>query len=288
MARWTYPLHFIDFETARVAVPFFAGQRPYANIAFQFSHHEVQQDATVAHRHQFLSTTPGQRPNYEFVRQLKAAVGDHGTVFMWTAHERTTLNAILIELNEDPTPPGDANAIRAAILELTTDVGAMNQMLHPGSRATVDLCDLAKSAFFHPATAGSSSIKKVLPAVMRSSPYLAKRYSQPIYGASGGITSLNFTNQAWWRATADGAENPYKLLQPVFSDVPRDKLDKLESGGDMEIAEGGAATTAFARLQFDNVAQPERAAIEAAMLRYCELDTLAMVLIYEAWREWSK
>jgi hypothetical protein len=32
----------------------------------------------------------------------------------------------------------------------------------------------------------------------------------------------------------------------------------------------------------------ERSEIEAALLKYCELDTFAMVMIYEAWREWCR
>jgi hypothetical protein len=75
-------------------------------------------------------------------------------------------------------------------------------------------------------------------------------------------------------------------LPPVFADLPRETVDALESDGRLEIAQGGAAMTAFARLQFEAVAPEERRAIEAALLRYCELDTLAMVMIYEAWRDW--
>jgi len=30
----TYPLHFIDFETSRLAVPYHAGMRPYEQVAF--------------------------------------------------------------------------------------------------------------------------------------------------------------------------------------------------------------------------------------------------------------
>jgi hypothetical protein len=56
---------------------------------------------------------------------------------------------------------------------------------------------------------------------------------------------------------------------------------------DIDIAEGGAAAMAFARLQFEDLGPDVRAAIKAALLRYCELDTLAMVMIVEAWREWS-
>ena len=77
-SQWQYPLHFIDFETARVAIPFFKGQKPYSNIAFQFSHHEMHSDGAVEHKNQFLSVTPGVKPNYEFVRELKNAIGGCG------------------------------------------------------------------------------------------------------------------------------------------------------------------------------------------------------------------
>lgn len=285
MSIWTFPLHFIDFETSRVAIPFFAGQRPYANIAFQFSHHVVQADGSVAHQSQFLSTTPGVRPNYEFVRKLKQAIGDKGTVFIWSPHENTTLNAILAELEEDQSPPVDAALLKAAICNLTRlKKGCV--VGREGNRAMVDLCQLAKIAYFHPSSKASSSIKKVLPAVMQSSSFLRERYSKPIYGSKTGIPSLNFKDQVWWVQSDTSVENPYKLLPPVFNDMPQEMLEDMESEDDLAIAEGGAATTAFARLQFDNLSPNERNSIETSMLRYCELDTMAMVMIYEAWREW--
>lgn len=283
MDSWVFPLHFIDFETARVAIPFFAGQRPYANIAFQFSHHVVDADGRAEHRSQFLSTTPGKKPNYDFVRALQAALGSTGTVFMWSPHENTTLNAILEELEQDPTPPPDAADFGAFIRSLTTRK-ARKSIAATGNRALVDLCRLAEKAFFHPATKGSSSIKKVLPAVMQSSGYLKRRYSQPIYGAKGGIPSLNFVDQVWWQEADGAVVDPYRLLPPVFTDLPREVVDALEADDDLEIAQGGAATTAYARLQFEHLAPQERQSIEAALLRYCELDTLAMVMVYEAWR----
>ena len=87
----------------------------------------------------------------------------------------------------------------------------------------------------------------------------------------------------------DGAVvDPYRLLPPVFTDLPREVVDALEADDDLEIAQGGAATTAYARLRFEDNAPQERKSVQAALLRYCELDTLAMVLVYEAWREWLK
>ena len=49
MSTWQYPYHFIDFETSTVAIPFHAGMRPYEAVAFQFSHHVMQSDGSVAH-----------------------------------------------------------------------------------------------------------------------------------------------------------------------------------------------------------------------------------------------
>lgn len=281
MATWDYPLHFIDFETARVAIPFYAGQRPYANIAFQFSHHRVDRDGTVTHASQYLSLERGVSPNYEFTRQLKAAVGDRGTIFMWTAHENTTLRAILEELEDDPKPPGDSGELMEFLASVTRETG-----VREGSRAMYDLCDLAKKSFFHPATKGSSSLKKVLPAVMASSHYLRERYGSPMYGAAGGIKSNNFKDWQWWQPVNGVPANPYALLPPVFDDLPRDVLDGLDADEDMQLAEGGAATTAWARIQFEETDGLEVDRVTAALLRYCELDTLAMVMVYEAWREW--
>ena len=276
MKKWTFPLHFIDFETARVAVPFHMNQSPYANVAFQFSHHMMHQDGRVQHSSQWLNSTPGISPNYDFVRQLKMDLGEAGTIFMWSPHETRTLKAIRAELEKDDTAPEDAD-------DLKTFIGTL---VEGGGREIVDLLALAERAFFHPATKGGSSLKKILPAVMAASDFLKKRYSQPIYGAVGGIPSLNFKDWSWWREQAGQVMNPYRLLPPVFNDLSPEVQEKLDSVEDMQVAQGGAAATAYVRLQFEELFRWERESIEEALRRYCELDTQAMVMIYEAWREW--
>jgi len=47
------------------------------------------------------------------------------------------------------------------------------------------------------------------------------------------------------------------------------------------IADGGAALTAFGKLQYTDMSEEERLEIKNSLLKYCELDTLAMVMIYE-------
>ena len=57
-----------------------------------------------------------------------------------------------------------------------------------------------------------------------------------------------------------------------------------ENPDELVIAEGGAAATAYSRLQFEDISPEARAKINAALLRYCELDTLAMVMIVQGWK----
>lgn len=186
----------------------------------------AEADGRVEHRTQFLSTTP-QEANYYFVRALQAALGLTGTVFMWSPHESSTVNAILDELGQDPAPPPDAAALGSFIRSLTTRKAGDGDV-EAGNRALADLCRLAEKAFFHPATKGSNSIKKVLPAVMQSSEYLKRKYSRPIYGAMGGIQSLNFVDHVWWQEVGGAVVDPYRLLPPVFTDLPREVVDALE------------------------------------------------------------
>ena len=283
MSAWIYPLHFIDFETSRTAIPFFKGQKPYSNVAFQFSHHIVHADQRVEHQSQYLETRCGIHPNYSFVRALMASVGETGTIFMWTPHENTTLNSILAELMDDEFAPTDAALLQDFIRDITLE--RVNQrIVRAGKRPMVDLCDLAKKAFFHKMTHGSSSIKKVLPAVMHSSAFLKDKYSRPLFKSKG--ESLNFEEMIWWRADHGVVTSPYDLLPPVFDDIDQEAIETLELDSDLHISEGGAATVAYGRLQFTDVSPLLRQAVHQSLLRYCELDTLAMIMVYEAFRHW--
>jgi hypothetical protein len=77
--------------------------------------------------------------------------------------------------------------------------------------------------------------------------------------------------------------DPYKQLPKMFRDVSDHDFERLSE--EDELKDGGAAMTAYARMQFEEMDPAERQELEAALLRYCELDTLAMVMIYEAWKD---
>lgn len=81
----------------------------------------------------------------------------------------------------------------------------------------------------------------------------------------------------WLQQGSDGLVlDPYKLLLiKLEGDVSDDETEG--------IYQGGAASYAYLRLQFEDIQPAERVAIVLALLRYCELDTLAILMILQGW-----
>ena len=170
---------------------------------------------------------------------------------------------------------------------MITHSGSSSTEEWTGHRDMVDLLDMVKRYYYDPLMGGSNSIKKVLPAILSTSEFLSEKYSQPIYGAI--IKSKNFKDHTWLTRDENGKLiNPYSTLPPVHAEASNESLDELMLGEDSEIIDGGAAMIAYARMQFTEMTEAERERIRQALLRYCELDTLAMVMIYEAWKDWCK
>ena len=76
-------------------------------------------------------------------------------------------------------------------------------------------------------------------------------------------------------------KDPYDLLPKLFPGEI--SVDKRLLTNEVELKNGGAALMAYAKMQFEDMSDYERGTLENALLKYCELDTLAMVMIYEAW-----
>jgi len=270
MDSWTYPLHFIDFEAVLAAIPFHKGMYPYDYVPFQFSCHTMYEDGSVVHRADWIEETPGKFPSITFVRKLKECLeGDEGTVFRFHNFENTVLSKMkaLIQDRE----PDDAEEL----------VEFIDTLIKGGEREMVDQYQMIKKYYYSPIMKGSNSIKKVLPAVLSESPKIQEIYSNPYSG-------LYLNNKIFYQVDPETglAKNPYDLLNPVGHGIP-DYQEGDRAVDDESISEGGAAMMAWSRLQFDDLDETERQAILQSLYEYCELDTLAMVMIHQHW-EWLK
>lgn len=281
MEKWQFPLHFIDFETSSSALPFMANMSPYEQVAFQFSHHMVLEDGTINHQTEYINNTPGDFPNFSFARSLYQALkNDDGTIFRYHNHENTILNVIIGQLHNSTEP--DAAELITFFKSITNSTGKSTEEWK-GERAMVDLHRVIKEFYYNPLSKGSISIKDILPACLNTSAILKSKYSQSI-GALN-ISSKNFTpDHVWLKLNGEKAESPYQMLPPLFENWDPSQLEDTLSGIE-DVADGGAALTAYAKLQYQDMSDQERAEITKGLLKYCELDTLAMVMVYEHLKE---
>lgn len=285
LASWKFPLNFIDFETTAVAIPFFKGMRPYEQVAFQFSHHIVYEDGRVKHHNQYINTNSGEFPNFQFLRALKRSLEvNEGSIFRYHNHENTILNVIYTQLKA--SQENDREELLSFIESITKETGKKPQW--EGERNMIDLQQTVVKYYFDPSTGGSNSIKAILPSVLLQSTYLQEKYTQPL--SQINVSSLNFgATQVLLNFENGVPVNPYLLLPPIFDGYTAEELEDIAESFDTDeggaIKDGGAALFAYNKLQFNDVPSVEREATNSALLRYCELDTLAMVMLYEYFRE---
>lgn len=140
LADTTFPRYYLDFEGVAPAVPRWAGTRPYQQLPFQWSLHIERADGSLEHR-AFLHTAP-EAPMRPAMEQLLAAIGKRGTVFVYN---RSYEGRVLREMAALFPDLGD----RLAAIE----------------KRFVDLLDIARRHYYHPAMMGSWSIKAVLPTI---------------------------------------------------------------------------------------------------------------------------
>ncbi len=281
LASWVFPLNFIDFETSAVALPFNKGRKPYEQIAFQFSHHTIDKNGIIKHESEYINFEAGKFPNFEFVRALKKALSiNKGSIFKYATHENSILNAIYLQLESSNEP--DKKDLQEFIQSISHSKSD-STIKWCGERNMIDLCEVVKKYYYDPFMGGSNSIKAVLPAVLNSSKYLQEKYSQPI--GQIGVGSKNFNNKHTWFQFEQGKlVSPYKILPPLFNNWTEEQLEATISELD-SIANGGAALTAYGKLQYTDMTEEERIELKNSLLKYCELDTLAMVMIYEFFKE---
>ena len=148
LAPHGFPAYFLDFESIYFAVPIWKDTRPYQQIVFQFSLHNLEEVGEL--RHTAFLDLSGDDPSEPFAKALIAACGDAGPVFVYNgAFEKTRINE-LAERYPD---------LAEALLAINARV--------------VDLLPIARNRYYHPSQCGSWSIKAVLPAVVPELSYEA-------------------------------------------------------------------------------------------------------------------
>lgn len=145
-----YPLYHFDFETFAAAVPPYDASRPHQPIPFQYSLHVQRSPGGDAVPHAFLGDGRGD-PREALTQQLLRDLGEHGDILVFHASfERARLQELARDL------PHHASALETLLPRLK------------------DLeVPFLSGWYYAPAMNGSTSIKKVLPALVPALSYKA-------------------------------------------------------------------------------------------------------------------
>src|SRR5699024_8852599 len=110
---------------------------------------------------------------------------------------------------------------------------------------------------------------EVVQSVLTVSKALQKQYSAP-------YSSTNFDKMQWWQwnASTQEATSPYRLMQ------------QAQPG--KGVAGGAEALFAFGKVIAGEMEPSSQKEAIKALLKYCELDTLAMVMIFQHWEHAHK
>ena len=146
LATLRYPVAYLDFETVNPAIPRFACTHPYQHITFQWSAHIQQRPDAEPEHYEFLATD-ARDPRHEFISSLCTALGQTGSIVVYSSFESKRLSELDSWL---PEFADRINAIQARLF---------------------DLLPIVRGHVYHAAFAGSYSLKSVLPALVPGMSY---------------------------------------------------------------------------------------------------------------------
>ena len=176
-----YPLYFMDFETVNPAIPRYQGMRPYDQLTFQFSVHVLREQGAEPEHFEFLATDRSD-PRREFINSLCGALGESGGIVVYAAFESQRLSELAAWL------PEFAERIKSI----------QNRLW--------DLLPIVRNYVYHPAFAGSYSLKAVLPALVPELTY------EGMAVANGQDAGLAWESLVWGGLHQAERENTRRAL----------------------------------------------------------------------------
>jgi hypothetical protein len=234
-----------------MAVPYHAGMHPYEQVAFQFSCHTLADPASDVLQHKEWINIDDRWPNVAFAEQLRQAIGDDGRMLVWSHHE---LNA-LTEIRDQIVKYGKGPKDLAEWLEPLT------MPYEPGGKGrNVDLYEICRKHYFHPAMGPKTSIKAVLKAIWQENDalHLHPWFKDYLCRKDGKVLS------------------PYEALPPIDAG----------DGESRVVRDGTGAMRAYQDMVYGLRRNDTkfRDACRDVLLQYCKLDTLAMVMVWVHWQ----
>jgi len=173
LGRLKHPLSFMDFESANPAIPRFPGMHPYDQLPFQWSVHVLSEPGAEVEHHEFLATNTND-PRREFITSLCAALGKSGSIVVYYQ-------------------PFEEQRLADLAAWLPEFSGRIRKI----QRRLWDLLPVIRNHVYHPAFAGSYSLKSVLPALVPEMTYEGMAVAD---GQQAGVEWESLVRGGWSEA----------------------------------------------------------------------------------------
>ena len=188
-----YPVHHLDFETFMPAVPKYTDTRPYQVIPTQWSNHIEHPNGPLSHA-EFLCRDE-RDPREELAVTLLESLGREGSICVYSSYERSVIE----RLAEDfPSLRKDLKRVVARLWDLHV---------------------IIRDHYYHPAFAGSYSIKAVLPAVVPTLSY------EDLVIRDGGVAACEYSRMIF--TVSDWIEKA-QIQEALLRYCERDTLAMVE------------------------------------------------------------
>jgi hypothetical protein len=247
LSKLKFPLHFLDFEAAAYAIPFKKHSKPYDSVYFQFSCHTLTADGSLYHSDWLDESGPEMHPHDSFVDEL-AQIPDirSGTIVQYSPFEWQAMNRLIKEYGNRP---GERNR-RLGILQSIRDGD------DPGNpHRFFDFSNLVRDYYFNARMHDGLGLKPVLLAI------LEWEHEQ----GNGFIEEVEANGNLHAGRDMDIEMNPYQNIQH----------------SEYMINDGGSAMSAWISGKLGLLSDEERRIIPNILRNYCNLDSIALYVIYK-------
>jgi len=127
--RLVYPVHCLDFETFKPALPLYPGTRVHQAVPFQWSDHVLFEDGDFEHPELLFEGAGDPRP--QFLASLLKAVDGEGSVVVYSSYESSQLKALAGDFPQYREPIA---AIQGRLFDLEKEV-VKQHVRHPDFHA---------------------------------------------------------------------------------------------------------------------------------------------------------
>lgn len=255
LSELKWPLHFIDFEAATTAIPMSMGGFPYEPLLFQFSCHTLYKNGKLVHSG-YLKKSETDDYITEFIDELLTIPDIHsGTILHYSPYEKQALYKLSKTVSR-------SSRFEERLIEGLKEMISGNDI--NSQNRFIDLSKWVRDFYFNSEMNGSLGLKQIFMSVLRVSDSVREKYSEII-----PHTGIKFP-----------------IVENDYSGNIRDPYSQIRTAS-ISIEDGSSAMYAWIYSRFSKNSD-ENEAIYKELETYCNLDSLAMVILTEHWLGYTR